>query len=178
MYFSESYPAFRQTFLQLIQQIQIAIRNISPDMKLVFHARAEMQSPIPKERKFIKWIKALIFLKTVLLQRQCSCPRSIQKRKAREVHSVSQFRFKFRNYLQLLPQIRSLVILWVTKNIADIDNIVTDGIIRKIINMQKEKSRTKNGALGNNSNSRELFKRLPTQNFLNYLSLKKQEGIL
>ena len=58
-----------------------------------------------------------------------------------QVHSPSQIRFKFRSQFQLLPQISSI----------STDSNITDNIIRKVINVQQKKCRTKNRALRNSS---------------------------
>ena len=59
-------------------------------------------------------------------------------------YSVLQIRFKFKSPFLLLPQIRYLIKFRVESSI--ISNI-TYNILRKVINVQTEKCRTKNGAL-------------------------------
>ena len=67
------------------------------------------------------------------------------------VLSVLQIRFKFRSHFQLLPEIRCLIALRIDSTINSLDSNITDNIIRKIINVQQEKCRTKNGPLRNSS---------------------------
>ena len=58
------------------------------------------------------------------------------------VHSVSQIRFKFRSQFKLLPQIRCLIAVRVEGSIISIDSNIIDNI-RKVINAQQKKCRTK-----------------------------------
>ena len=60
-------------------------------------------------------------------------------------HSVLQF--KFRSQFQLLPQIRCVITFRVGSSIISIDSNIIDNIIRKFINVQQEKCRTKNTPL-------------------------------
>ena len=74
-----------------------------------------------------------------------------------QVHSVSQIRLKFRSQFKLLPQIRILVKLRIKKSIISIDSNITDNIITKVINVQQEKCKAKNGALSDSSINWTLF---------------------
>ena len=67
------------------------------------------------------------------------------------VYSVSKIRFKFRRQFKLLPQIRCLITLKIKSSIIRIDNNITDTISRKVINVQQEKCRTKDGPLRNST---------------------------
>ena len=53
------------------------------------------------------------------------------------VHSVVQVRFKFRSQFEVLSPIRIPIILGIESSTISIDNVVTDNIIRKIINGRK-----------------------------------------
>ena len=63
------------------------------------------------------------------------------------VHSVLQIRFKFRNQFKLLLHIRCMITLRIESSIISIYSNITDNISRKIINVQQENCRTKEGAL-------------------------------
>ena len=75
----------------------------------------------------------------------------INKQLLDPVHRVLQIRFKLRTQFKLLLQIRCLIILRTESNIISIDSYIVDNIIRKVINVQQEKSRSKNVALRNSS---------------------------
>ena len=92
------------------------------------------------------------------------------------VHCVSQIRFKFRSQFQLLPQIRCPITLRIESSIISIDSNITDKIIRKIINVQQEKCRTKNGILRNSSINWLFLGRLPTQNHLKQSITEKRRN--
>ena len=51
----------------------------------------------------------------------------------------------------MLPQIRSVITFKVESRIISIDSNITNNIFRKVINVQQEKCRTKNGHLRNSS---------------------------
>ena len=58
------------------------------------------------------------------------------------VHSILQIRFKFRSQLQLLPQIRCLIILRLESSIISIHSNITNSIIRKVINVVLNQERS------------------------------------
>ena len=78
------------------------------------------------------------------------------------VYSVSQVRFKFRSQLYLLPWIRRLITFRVESN-SNVDNNITDKIIRKIVQVQQEKCRTKDASLENNHSQRNCQNQLSHQ---------------
>ena len=140
-------------------------------MATVFHARpsgrfTEIQNNLRGERNFIERIQVPIFQQAVLAMEIINSLNPIQKRKSTPasqmiclqerqpqhplpapVDRVLYIRFKFRNQLQLLPQIRCLITLKLKSSIINIDSNITDKIIRKVINVQWENCRTKNGGL-------------------------------
>ena len=79
------------------------------------------------------------------------------------LHSVLQIGFKFRSQFQLLPQIRCLI-FGVHSGTITIDHNITDIIIRKVINVQQEKCRTKNGPLWKSSINWIFLRKLPMEN--------------
>ena len=89
------------------------------------------------------------------------------------VHSVLQIRFKFRSQSQLLLQMRCLITFRVESSIISIDSNITDNI-RKVINAQQEKCRTKNEALRSSSINWIFMCRLSIQNHPSRLLLRKR----
>ena len=80
--------------------------------------------------------------------------------------SVLQVIFKFKSQLQVLSQIRCLITLKLERSIINIDIDIIDNI-KKIINVQQKKHKTKDGALRSTSVNRICLQRLPSQNHLN-----------
>ena len=80
--------------------------------------------------------------------------------------SIVSCRLKFRSQFWLFLQMRNPITLRVGSSIISIDTNVTENIIMKVINVLKEKFRTKNGALRNSSINCKFLWRLPDQNYL------------
>ena len=91
---------------------------------------------------------------------------SIEVNKPLPAHfqSVWQITFKLRSQFQLLSQIRCLIALRVVRSIIGADSNITDENIRKVVNVQQENCRTRNGALRNCSINQILLQRVLTQN--------------
>ena len=77
------------------------------------------------------------------------------------VYSVFQVQFKYSSQHYLLPQIRCLITLRIECSIISIDSNIENKTISKVINIQQEKYRTKNGAQKNSSINWIILGRFP-----------------
>ena len=80
--------------------------------------------------------------------------------------SIVSCRLKFRSQFWLFLEMRNPIKLRVGSSIISIVSNITENIIMKVINVLKEKFRTKNGALRNSSINCKFLWRLPDQNYL------------